>query len=68
MEDYEIIGRARKKAKYRIMPKSALVSTRKYDSNSWLSVQKANYIIVQMYKKGASQSEMVDEYKKRLHY
>ncbi len=68
MEDYEIISRARKKAKYRIMPKSALVSARKYDSNSWLSVQKANYTIVQMYKNGASQSQMVDEYKKRLHF
>ncbi len=68
MEDYEIISRARKKAKYRIMPKRALVSARKYNSNSWLSVQKANYTIIQMYKNGASQYEMVEEYKKRLHY
>ena len=68
MEDYEIISRAREKAKYRIMPKNALVSARKYDCNSWISVQKANYTIVQMYKKGASQTEMVDEYKKRLRY
>ena len=66
MEDYEIISRARKKARYRILPKTALVSARKYDRNGWLSVQKANYTIIQMYKKGASQSEMVDEYKKRL--
>ena len=68
MEDYEIISRARKLANYRIMSKSALVSARKYDSNSWLRVQKANYTIVQMYKNGATQSELVDEYKRRLHY
>ena len=68
MEDYEIICRARENANYKIIPKNALVSARKYDSNSWFTVQKANYTIVQMYKKGASQSQMVDQYKKMLHY
>ena len=68
MEDYEIVSRARGKARYKIIPKSALVSARKYDTNSWFTVQKANYTIVQMYKNGASQTQMVDQYKKMLRY
>jgi len=68
MEDYEIITRARLKAKYKIIQKDALVSARKYDTNSWYKVQRANYTIVQMYKKGATQMQMVDAYKKMLQY
>ena len=66
MEDYEIITRARQKAKYKIFQKSALVSARKYDNNSWLQVQKANYSIIKMYKNGASQKAMVDRYRLML--
>ena len=66
MEDYEIVTRARQQAKYKIIQKGALVSARKYDSNSWFMVQKANYTIVQMYKKGATQMEMVAAYNNML--
>jgi rSAM/selenodomain-associated transferase 2 len=68
MEDYEIVERVKKIAKYKVLPAKALVSARKYETNSWLAVQKANYIIVQMYKKGASQQEMVRKYKELLDY
>lgn len=68
MEDYEIVERARKHAKYKILPAKALVSARKYETNSWLTVQKANYRIIQLYKKGASQELMVRTYKELLHY
>ena len=68
MEDYEIITRAKAVAEYKIIKKDALVSARKYDTNSWLKVQRANYIIVQMYKKGASQNAMAEKYKQLLKY
>lgn len=68
MEDYEIITRARVKAKYKVIQKDALVSARKYDANSWFAVQKANYTIIQMYKRGATQMQMVSTYKNMLHY
>ena len=68
MEDYDIVTRAKQLSGYKIMQKDTLVSARKYDTNSWLSVQKANYKIVRMYKKGASQQEMVDCYKRMLNY
>lgn len=66
MEDYEIVVRAKKLARYKIFPKQALVSARKYDPNTWLSVQLANRKIVRMYQKGASQQEMVKKYREML--
>ncbi len=68
MEDYEIVIRGKAKARYKIMQKDVLVSARKYDTNSWYKVQIANYTIVQLYKKGASQDEMVFRYKELLDY
>ncbi len=68
MEDYEFIERARKLAKYKILPAKALVSARKYETNSWYAVQKANYTIIQLYKNGATQDEMVNKYRELLNY
>lgn len=68
MEDYEFCKRARQKGKYSILDGAALISARKYDNNSWLSVQLANAKIVSMYKKGAAQQDMIDKYKSLLDY
>lgn len=66
MEEFEFSARARKNAKYKIIPKAVLISARKYDNNGWLKVQKANYTIMRMYQKGVSQEEMVSKYKQML--
>ncbi len=68
MEDYDIVSRGRAMGKYKIVQKDVLVSARKYLTNSWLTVQLANFRIVQMYKKGASQTQMVEKYKQLLNY
>jgi rSAM/selenodomain-associated transferase 2 len=68
MEDYDIVVRAKKMGKYKIFSNSALVSARKYDKNSWLTVQLANKNIVSMYKKGVSQTELVKKYQDMLEY
>lgn len=68
MEDFEFTKRARKQGRYKIFKKGALISARKYDNNSWWQVQMANKKIVDMYKKGASQEEMVNKYKEMLRY
>lgn len=69
MEEYEFCERVRKQgAKYKIFPQATLVSARKYDTNSWWRVQMANKKIVSMYKKGASQQDMADTYRKMLDY
>jgi hypothetical protein len=68
MEDYEIVSRGKERARYKIMQKDVLISARKYETNTWFRVQRANYTIVQMYKKGASQEEMVLKYRELLDY
>ena len=68
MEEYDLVKRARATSKYKIFSGKALISSRKYDTNSWLQVQKANYTVLQMYKNGASQKAMVNCYKKMLKY
>jgi rSAM/selenodomain-associated transferase 2 len=68
MEDYEFCARMRKGARYKIMKGAATVSARKYDTNSWWAVQRANAKIMSLYKKGASQPQMLDTYKQLLDY
>ena len=68
MEDYDFLARIRKQGKFKLFNKATVFSARKYDENSWLSVQKANLKIVRMYKNGKSQQEMLDTYKKMLNY
>lgn len=68
MEEYEFCERARKRARYKIMDGAALISARKYDTNTWLQVQLANATVVRMYKKGATQEEMLHTYRKMLSY
>lgn len=68
MEDYDIVIRGKQSGRYKIIQKDVLVSARKYHTNSWLRVQRANYLIVRMYKKGASQNEMTEKYKELLNY
>lgn len=68
MEDYDFLERIWKKGNFKLIPKATLVSSRKYDKNSWLTVQLANLKIVKMYRKGASQEDMVETYKNLLNY
>jgi len=68
MEEYEFVQRARLNHTYKVFSNSALVSARKYDTNSWWRVQMANRKIVNMYKQGASQEQMSVAYKKMLNY
>ncbi len=68
MEDYDIIEKIRQKHRFRIIPSNIVVSARKYDSNSYLRVQFANFLVFTMYFWGASQSRLVSTYKRLLKY
>ena len=68
MEEYDLVTRARKHGRYTILNGSCLVSARKYDTNSWLTVQLANRKIMHMWRTGASQQEMIDQYRRMLVY
>ncbi len=69
MEDYEFIIRAKKVLKFKIIPKNVIVSARKYKTNSYLRVQKANLKVMRMFLSGkASQQEMMETYQRMLDY
>ncbi len=63
MEDYDITHRLKQQGKYKIMRGVALVSTRKYETNGWWAVQKANYKAIAMYKQGAASKDIASMYK-----
>jgi rSAM/selenodomain-associated transferase 2 len=66
MEEYEFTVRAKQKGQYKIFKATTLISIRKYEGRSWLQVQLANRKAFQLYRKGASQQEIVAAYKKIL--
>ena len=66
MEEYEFAERLMKQGRYKIFNDAALVSARKYEGRSWLQVQLTNRKAVKLFKKGASQEEIVSTYKKML--
>ena len=68
MEEYDFIGRARQQFKFKIIPKYAVVSARKYETNSWWRVQRANAKVFSMFRKGVPPEEMAAAYKRMLNY
>ncbi len=68
MEEYDLMRRASKHAPFHLIPKATLTSARKYEKNSWLRVQLANWKAVRLFKQGASPNMIRDYYKKKLHF
>lgn len=68
MEDYDLIQKIQRHGSFKIIPKDAVVSSRKYDDNGYFRVQIANLMVFMMYFAGASQDKMVLTYKKLLNY
>jgi rSAM/selenodomain-associated transferase 2 len=68
MEEYDFIRRASEKHALKIMPSKVIVSARKYETNSWLKVQLANFTVFRMYAKGKAPEDMAQAYKRMLNY
>jgi rSAM/selenodomain-associated transferase 2 len=66
MEEFDLVKKAREFSRYKIFKEATIVSIRKYHSNSWWSVQNANYKIVRLYKQGVPQQELVKKYNELL--
>ena len=63
MEEYELIRRAKRQVKFKVIPKDVIVSARKYDQNSYLIVSFANFTTFLMFYLGFSPQRMKDFYK-----
>lgn len=68
MEEYDFIRRARQKYAIKLMPSEALVSARKYETNSWFRVQVANFTVFRMFAKGEAPEQMALTYKRLLNF
>lgn len=68
MEDYDIIIRARKTERFKIIPKNVIVSARKYDYNTYLKVNFANLLAFMMYYAKADHDQIIAVYKKLLNH
>ena len=66
MEDFDLLIRARKKYRFKILPKRIMVSARKYDHNTWWQVQVANLTVFRMYKKGYRPQQLAEKYRTML--
>lgn len=66
MEEYPLIQQLMEEKKLEIIPKTILISTRKYDNCSWLKVSRANYIAFKLFKKGVPTSDIKVRYKDLL--
>ncbi|RMG20324.1 MAG: glycosyltransferase [Bacteroidetes bacterium] len=68
MEEYDFLRRARQQAKFVIMPKEVLVSARKYDCNSYLRVNFANFVVFTMFRLGFSPPKLRQTYYRLLRH
>lgn len=68
MEEYDFIKRARAIFPFKIIPKYAIVSARKYETNSWLRVQLANMAAFNMFRFGVSSKKIARTYRQLLNY
>lgn len=66
MEEYDFIERVRQKYPFKIMDGDVLVSARKYDNNSYLKVNFANFVVFNMYRLGYPQEKMIKIYYRML--
>ncbi len=66
MEDYDLIEKLQAKGKFDIMPKSAIISARKYENRSYWKVMRANYMAFKMYRQRMPSSEIRKVYLKML--
>lgn len=67
MEDFELVKRIKKKTKFFIIPKSIIVSARKYRENSWLRVQLVNLLIFTFFHLGMAPEKLKKSYSIFLH-
>ncbi|MEO9477736.1 MAG: TIGR04283 family arsenosugar biosynthesis glycosyltransferase [Cyclobacteriaceae bacterium] len=66
MEDFDLVRRSKRFAKYHIIPKNVMVSARKYDGNGYFKVQIANLKAFKMFRRGIDPREIRAYYKEAL--
>ncbi len=68
MEDFELLRRARKTYKFRVIQKDILISARKYADNHYFRVQIANLVAFNMFRYGVNSRRILNTYRGMLNY
>jgi len=68
MEDFDIIRRIRRQARFLVVPQDVVVSARKYETNGWLRVQLANLTAFTMFFLKVAPARIARTYKALLNY
>lgn len=68
MEEYDLIRRACSSEKFKIINSEVQVSARKYDNNSYLSVNFANLVVFTMFRMGYAPDKLKSTYQKLIDY
>lgn len=66
MEDFDFIKRARKKYRFKILPKSVVVSARKYNNNGYFKVNRVNLYSYWRFQFGVSPKKIKSFYQRSL--
>lgn len=66
MEEYVLIKKLMENQKFRILPDAVKVSARKYSTNSWFKVMRANFIAFRQFNKGECTDTIKQTYRKNL--
>jgi rSAM/selenodomain-associated transferase 2 len=66
MEDFNFVGRIKKVTQFKLIKKSIKVSDRKYQTNSWLTIQWANLIALTAFRLGVKPERIKTLYYNRL--
>ncbi|MCI5058044.1 MAG: TIGR04283 family arsenosugar biosynthesis glycosyltransferase [Flavobacteriales bacterium] len=66
MEEYDLIRKAKKKSRFKVIPKNMVISDRKYSNNSYTKVNFINLVTFTMYSFGCSPHRLKSFYQKYL--
>jgi len=66
MEEYPLIKRLMDDKRLRIIPRAMLISTRKYNNRSWLTVSRSNYKAFKLFKKNVDSTIIRKVYEETL--
>lgn len=66
MEDYDIIRRGKRIARFQLIQDDVIVSARKYDQNPYWKVNLSNFVVFSLYYLGVKPSRLLSLYKRMI--
>jgi predicted glycosyltransferase involved in capsule biosynthesis len=68
MEDYDILRRGKKLARFKLIQDDVIVSARKYEQNPYWKVNISNFVVFTLYYLGVSPQRLLKLYKSMINH